>query len=301
MPIDPKLLRKLFAAGTVLAVLAACGFYLRGILKAAHYLPPKATNIAEDVSQVAHDFRMSKSDGERTLFTVQAASFQQFKDGQRIELHDASVTLYGREGTRTDHISGADFQYDKATGDVTAKGEVQIDLEATSPQEKMPKGAIPGVSNVIHLKTSGLVFNENTGLARTNEPIEFQIPDGHGSAVGALYDSKANTLLLESSVKIVTTGRQKATVTGDRATIVKSSQRIVVENAKINQPPRTLTTDKLTLLLRNDNTVERILGSGNIHARREGPKGFERSSTLIGSRREAWAVRDLLLKLLPSA
>jgi lipopolysaccharide export system protein LptA len=275
MPIDPKLLRRLFAAGTILAVLAVCGFYLHGILRTARDRPPAAANIAENISQVAHNFKMSRADGQRTLFTIQAASFQQFKEGQRFELHDASIILYGRDGTRADHISGSDFQYDKATGDVTAKGEVQIDLEATSPPDKLPHGAVAGISNVIHLKTSGLVFNENTGLAQTRELIEFRIPDGGGSAVGATYDSKANTLLLKSAVKIVTAGRQKATVTGDRATIVKSSQRIVVENAKIDQPPRTLTTDKLTLLLRNDNTVERILGSGNIHARREGPKGFD--------------------------
>ncbi|HEY6270661.1 MAG TPA: LptA/OstA family protein [Terriglobales bacterium] len=275
MPIDPKLLRKLFAAGTVLAVLVACGFYLRGILKSRRYRPPVTATIAENISQVAHDFKMSKSDGQRTLFTIQAASFQQFKEGQRFELHDASIILYGRDGTRGDHISGSDFQYDKGTGDVVAKGEVQIDLEATSPAEKLPRGAVAGVSNVIHLTTSGLVFNENTGLAETKGVIEFKIPDGSGSAVGATYDSKANMLSLKSAVRIVTTGRQKATVTGNSATIVKNPQRIVVEKAKIDQSPRILTTDKLTLLLRNDNTVERILGSGNIHARREGPQGFD--------------------------
>lgn len=275
MPIDPKLLRKLFAAGTVLAVLVACGFYLRGILKTARVHAPAPANIAENVSQIAHDFKMSKSDGQRTLFTIQAASFQQFKEGQRFELHDASITLYGRDGDRADHISGSEFQYDKAAGEVTAAGDVQIDLEATAPPDKLPRGAVAGVSNVIHLTTRGLAFNENTGLAQTRELIEFSIPDGNGSAVGAVYDSKANALTLKSAVRITTTGRQKATVTGDSATIVKNPQRIVVEKAKIAQPPRTLTTDKLTLLLRNDNTVERILGEGNIHARREGPKGFD--------------------------
>jgi lipopolysaccharide export system protein LptA len=275
MPLDPKLLRKLFAAGTVMAILTVCGFYVYGMLKSIRGPRPPTTKIAENISQVAHNFKMSRADGQRTLFTIQAASFQQFKDGQRFELHDASIVLYGRDGTRADHISGSDFQYDKATGDVTAKGEVQIDLEATSPPDKLPKGAVAGVSNVIHLKTSGLIFNENTGLAQTRELIEFRIPDASGSAVGATYDSHANTLSLNSAVKLVTTGRQKATVTGQSATIVKNPERIVVQSAKIDQPPRELTTDKLTVLLRNDNTVERILGSGNIHARREGPKGFD--------------------------
>jgi len=276
MPLDPKLLRRLFAAGIMLAILVVFGFYVYGMWKSLRTPgPPKSTKIAENISQVAHNFTVSRADGPRTLFTLQAASLEQFKDGQRSELHDVSIVLYGRDGTRADHISGADFQYDKSTGDVTAKGEVQIDLEATSPPEKLPKGAVAGVSNVIHLKTSGLVFNEITGMAQTRELIEFRIPDASGSAIGAIYDSRANTLSLKSAVKVVTTGRQKATVTGDSASIIKNPQRIVVQSAKIDQPPREITTDKLTVLLRNDNTVDRILGSGNVHARREGPKGFD--------------------------
>src|SRR5215472_16841540 len=276
MPIDPKLLRRLFAAGTILSILVVGGFYLRGLLKSIRNPPPPtSTNIAENISQVTHNFKASRADGQRTLFTIQAASVQQFKEGQRFELHDADIILYGRDGGRADHISGADFTYDKATGDVIAKGEVQIDLEATSPPDKLPKGAVAGVSNVIHLKSRGLVFNENTGLAQTGDLIEFSIPDASGSAVGAMYDSRANELSLKSNVKVVTTGRQKATISGASATIVKNPQRIVVQNAKIDQPPREITTDKLTVLLRNDNTVERILGAGNIHARRHGPRGFD--------------------------
>src|SRR5215472_15288109 len=158
MPLDPKLLRRLFAAGTILAVLAVCGFYVYGMLKSIHARTPPSANIAENISQVAHNFKMSRADGQRTLFTIQAASFQQFKEGQRFELHDASIILYGRDGTRADHISGSDFQYDKSTGDVTANGEVRIDLEATTPAGKQPRETVPGVSNVIHLKSSGLTF-----------------------------------------------------------------------------------------------------------------------------------------------
>src|SRR5215472_12551956 len=159
MPLDPKLLRRLFAGGTVLAILVVCGFYVYGMWKSFRTpRPPNGSQIAENISQIAHNFKMSRADGQRTLFTIQAASFQQFKEGQRFELHDASIILYGRDGTRADHISGSDFQYDKSTGDVTANGEVRIDLEATTPAGKQPRETVPGVSNVIHLKSSGLTF-----------------------------------------------------------------------------------------------------------------------------------------------
>jgi lipopolysaccharide export system protein LptA len=275
MPLDPRLLRKLFAAGAVVAVLVVAAFYLWGLVKNRHQTVYTPQNIPTNVAQIAKEFKYSKSDGQRTLFTIRAARFQQFKDGPSIELHDASIVLYGRDGGRSDHIYGSDFQYNKSTGEVTAKGEVQIDLAATSPVTGLPKPGASDKGNVIHLKTSGLTFNENTRVARTSQRIEFQIPDASGSAVGATYDSLANTLSLKSAVKVVTTGRQKATITGESANILKDPQRIIMQGARIEQPPRAVTTDKLTVFLRDDNTVDHLVGAGNVHALREGPKGFD--------------------------
>src|SRR5215472_5474313 len=168
MPVDPKLLRKFFAVGAILAALVAAGFYLRGIVGARHGPPVAPNNIPQGRIRVAQGFTFSKSEGGRTLFTIQASSFEQFKEGQRYELHDASIILYGKEGNRSDQIFGSDFQYDKSTGDVTAKGEVEIDLQATSPVPGTSKeDASQATRSMVHLKTSGLNFNEKTGLART--------------------------------------------------------------------------------------------------------------------------------------
>jgi lipopolysaccharide export system protein LptA len=275
MALDSKLLRMLFAGGAVLAVLVAAGFYLRSVVtdRGRPFMIPQ--NIPTDVAEIAKEFKFSKSEGGRTLFTIRAASFQQYKEGQRFELHDASITLYGRDGSRSDHIYGSNFQYDKGTGQVTADGEVQIDIQANDPVTPMAKTDRPGPGNVIHLKTSGLTFNENTRVAQTSQRIEFRIPEANGSAVGATYDSLADTLALKSAVKVETTGRQKATITGDKASIVKSPQRIIVDGAKIDQSPRVVSTDKLTVFLRDDNTVDHILGDGNVHAARAGEKGFD--------------------------
>lgn len=279
MPLDPRLLRKLFAAGAVVAVLVVAVFYLRNLVKNRHQTAIVPQNIPQDVAQIAKEFKVSRSEGGRTLFTIQAKSFQQFKEGERFELHDASITLYGRDGSRSDHIYGSDFQYNKSTGDVTAAGEVQIDLGANSPLTGLPRAGAPDTGNVIHLKTSGLSFNENTRIAQTSQRIEFRIPDASGSAIGATYDSQANTLALKSAVKVVTTGRQKATITGDSASVLKSPQRIIMQSARIEQPPRAVTTDKLTVFLRDDNTVDHLVGAGNVHAVREGPKGFDVNAT----------------------
>src|SRR5215472_16022253 len=278
MTLDPRLLRKLFATGAVLAVLVAAGFYLRGIVKSWRQPGVLPNNIPDAAKQVATGFKYSKSDGPRTLFTVQAASFQQYKEGQRYELHDASIILYGREGDRSDQISGSDFEYNKATGEITAKGEVHIDLETNSPVPGIPDAAVPDKSTV-HLKTSGLTFNEESGLAQTKELIEFRIPEASGSAIGATYDSRASVLTLKSSVRLLTTGRQKATVTGQHATILRTPQRIIMQGAQIEQPPRLLSTNQLTIMMRADNTVEKIEGAGAVRALREGAKGFDMNAS----------------------
>src|SRR5215467_7138508 len=169
MPLQPRVLRGLFAGAAVLAIVVATGFYLRGILKARQSFTPPPARIPENIAQTAKGFSFSKSDGPRMLFTIQASSFQQYKDGQRFELHGANITLFGRQGDRADHIYGSDFQYDKTTGNVTAEGEVQIDLEVESPMNKLSqKAPVPSTGNVVHLRTSGLVFNDSTGLAQTN-------------------------------------------------------------------------------------------------------------------------------------
>jgi lipopolysaccharide export system protein LptA len=276
MPLDPKLLRKFFAVGAVVAALVATGFYFRGIMRARRQPQINHSAIPKEAAQVAKGFTFSKSEGGRTLFTIRASSFEQFKEGQRYELRDASIILFGKEGSRSDQIFGSDFEYDKSTGDVTAKGEVEIDLQATSPVPGTSKDAgAQATKSMVHLKTSGLNFNEKTGLAHTKERIEFRVPDAAGSAVGATYDSRGNTLVLRSLVKVTATGRQKADITGQKATILRNPQSIVIEGARMEQPQRAISADKLTVLLRDNNTVDRILGSGNVHAVREGPKGFD--------------------------
>ena len=138
----------------------------------------------------ATGFNLSKSEGGKTLFTIHAASVQQFKEGGKAALHDVSIVVYGRNQDRSDQIYGADFAYDPVAKVVTAEGEVRIDLEANSAGAASPgQTPAPETRNLIHVKTSGLTFNENTGIAQTKAKIEFLVPEGNGSAVGATYDS----------------------------------------------------------------------------------------------------------------
>ncbi|HYX52803.1 MAG TPA: LPS export ABC transporter periplasmic protein LptC, partial [Candidatus Limnocylindrales bacterium] len=282
MPVDPKILRRLFASGAVLAILVAAFFYLRGIIKTSRVTEKLPENIPANVERSGQGFTFSQSQGGKTLFTVHAANFQQYKDGGKAELHDVSITVYGREENRSDYIYGSSFRYDQKSGDISADGEVHIDLDANS--SAVSSGASGGAPSpqesrtLIHVKTSGLTFNRNTGIAKTKEKIEFRVPGANGSAVGANYDSHTNVLALKSNVRLVSTEKEKGTIEGQSATVTKDPRRIVLDHARIQQPPRTMTADKLTVLLKDDNTIDRILGAGQVHAVGEGAKPFEVSA-----------------------
>ena len=75
---------------------------------------------------------------------------------------------------------------------------------------------------LIHLKTSGLTSSRNRVWAETNEKIEFRVPEASGVAVGATDDSHNGVLALKSGVKIVTSDKNRATITGESASISKT-------------------------------------------------------------------------------
>jgi lipopolysaccharide export system protein LptA len=274
MPFDPKRLRKIFAGGAVLVFVIAVGFYLRGLFKAQTVIPDPHRNIPLGVEKSATGFNLSKSEGGKPLFTIHAASAQQYKEGGRAALHDVSITVFGRNQDRSDQIYGSDFAYDPVAKVVTAEGEVRIDLEANSAAATPAGPPAAETKNLIHVKTSGLTFNENTGIAQTKAAIEFRVPEGNGSAVGATYDSHGGVLMLKSAVRMTSSGPRKVTITGQSAIITKNPSKVVVQSARVEEPQRLTSADKVTVFMGDDNDIERIVGSGNLHAESAGAKAF---------------------------
>src|SRR5262249_43544198 len=151
-----------------------------------------------------------------------ASKAVEFKQGGHSELHDVSVVLYGRDASRYDQISGSNFEYDPQSGNVTAKGEVEIDLEANPAGLATPDQAPPReLKDPIHLKTSGLVFNQKTGNAYTKEKVEFSVPQASGSAVGISYTAKTRIFAFESQLRFDMNSEGGAKVVADRGVITR--------------------------------------------------------------------------------
>src|SRR5947209_13730980 len=194
MAFDPKRLRSWFAASAVFIVLVVAGFYFYARWRVHHAIQHAAQKLHVEIQQSTEGFTLSKSEAGRTLFSIHAKRAEQFKQGGRAMLHEVNIIIYGDASDRFDQIYGSEFAYDPASGDVTANGEVHIDLQSNAQGQSLPDQAPPQeLNNPIHLKTSGLSFNQKTGIAHTDQLVEFRVPHTSGSAVGATYEAKSNS------------------------------------------------------------------------------------------------------------
>ncbi|MGH9500273.1 MAG: LPS export ABC transporter periplasmic protein LptC [Terriglobales bacterium] len=264
MPLSITHLRRWFAAAAIALVLLVAGVYFHAKLRVQNALKQVPEKIGVEIQQSATGFTISKSEQGRTWFKIEASKAVQFKQGGKAQLHDVTVTIYGRDSSRYDRISGADFNYDPQAGEISAKGEVQIDLEAnpegtTNPDQDAPRG----LKSPIHLKTSGLVFNQKTGDASTKERVEFSLPQASGSAVGIRYLAATGELRLESEVNILT-GATGVALTAVRAAITKTAHQVWLDHPLMTTATRRCQSDQATVFLRPDNRVSRILATGNI-------------------------------------
>jgi len=70
---------------------------------------PLGKNWHRSPAERAGFFRVPFPNRGTPYFKVQASKAVQFKQGSRVELHDVTITLYGRDSSRFDQIYGADF------------------------------------------------------------------------------------------------------------------------------------------------------------------------------------------------
>jgi lipopolysaccharide export system protein LptA len=267
MPLPIYRLRRLLAVIVVLFIAMVAGTYFYARLRLRNVLKELPNKIGIDIKQTASGFQFSKSDGKRTLFTVEASDLKQFKLDGSAELHNVSIVLYGRDSSRFDQIYGDDFTYDKKSGDITASGEVQIDLEAnptglTGPDQGTPKE----LKNPIHLRTRDLVFNQNSGDASTKARVDFRTPQASGWAVGVDYSAKSNALTLVSQIHVTLGGQDAARLFATHGKITRDPRVIVLDHPRMEREGGTLEAEQATFFLGPDNDVQRVLATGNVNA-----------------------------------
>ena len=267
-------LRRWIALAAALLVVVVAGSYLQRLWRVhgvVQGLPAKLSKLGIEVKQTAEGFSVSKSEQGRTLFTARAKLALQLKDGGRVQLHNVVITIYGRGSDRYDQISGADFEYDPHSGDITAHGPVTIDLVANPKGLLHPDQAPPeDLKEPLHIRTTGLVFNQKTGNGYTHDKVEFSMTTASGWADGASYDSHSGELTLERAVRISTSAPSAADLTAARGLITKSPPQVFLDQVHLTHGTQQVRADRATIFLTAENTIERILGQGAVEVQAAG-------------------------------
>jgi lipopolysaccharide export system protein LptA len=189
------------ALTAVLLAAATGGIYLRRQW-IAHVERVKAPPpLTEDKERQSIGLTLSKGEGDRTIFTVQASKSTDLK-GQDISLlEDVKVTVFGKLGDRHDVIHTQSCRWAKTNGSIVCSGNVQMDLQSALDAEKAKANA-QSRPNVVHVDTSAVTFQQKTGEAETAQPVKFTLPNGNGDGIGATYNAQNGMLKLLKDVRI---------------------------------------------------------------------------------------------------
>jgi lipopolysaccharide export system protein LptA len=267
MRITVKRLRWLIVGLACLLIAVLGGFLVYARYRIRHIGKDLPGKLGMNIQQTANGFVYSQSEKGHTLFTIRASKLVQFKGNGHAVLHDVAITLYGPPGTnREDRVYGSDFDYDQKNGIASAQGEVQIDLQSPQNSGNQTGDGEQAEKSTIHVKASGLVFNQKTGIATTDQPLEFQLPKAAGKAVGASFNSKQGVLALDKQVELTTsTNGEPATVRANHAQLVRDSRQAFLLHAETEFRNERSTADQAIIYFRQDGSAERIDAKGNVH------------------------------------
>lgn len=256
------------AAGLV--ALVVVGFYVARAIRAARR-HIAAAQIPDSVRQQLQTFTYNGMEGGRTVFSIRASRATEFKTGSPALLEDVWINIYGSKGDRNDSIHTRECSYAQKTGGVQCQGEVTIDIRGAKPQSGAPNQAV-------HITTSNITFDGQTGEARSPAPVEFSLPQGHGSGVGVSYRTRAAVVRIDHDVKFdmapnARTGGLPVSVKAASLEVRRDDRKILLGGPVIvKEGDRELSAGNVTALLDEDFHAQQVLAEGNpsIHASHAG-------------------------------
>lgn len=272
----------LIAAGLI--VVAILAFLLVARLRnhsATRDLPARlGINVTEQADHVIY----TQTHAGHTLFKIDAAKVVQISNGVAT-LSDVKIDLYGSEGNRVDLIEGHQFQYDQKAGIARAIGPVEIVMfkpgqsPAIAPKAALPanvadktkiskdlaEAAHTAESEGIRVKTSGLVFDQASGVAETHEHLDFVLAQGSGSGDGALFDSQSGHMVLDRNVVMhITRTGGSIDLQAAHAEFERGSLVCTLRNASLAERKTTVQAGTAVILFREDGTAQNLDAAGTL-------------------------------------
>jgi len=160
--------------------------------------PPAPAYVDRQLSGIS----FSKVEGNKTIYKVEASHSTDFKGDAASLLEDVKITVFGKDQNRNDVLHTRTCRYTKSQENIDCSGLVQMDLMSADDAKLLKEQPELDVARVVHVETKGVVFERNTGVAKTEEPIIFRLPNGTGEARGVEYRSNEGVLQLEHDVRL---------------------------------------------------------------------------------------------------
>lgn len=269
-------MRTLVLAAGVLLVVALVVFLAIGKWKSPFNRRDLPQRLGLDIQQEANGWTYTHGLRGHTLYKIHASKLVQLKESKHVLLHDVKIELFGEDGSRVDRIEGKEFEYDPEEGTAKATGPVEITLMRPGVAPAIAPKATPGQlvadktkplataaktasSGEIHVKTVGLAFDQNSGVARTDQQVEFSMTQGAGSAQGASYDSQKGLLTLDQSVELNTQrGGTTVQLHAQHAEFEHDAQLCRLHAATTDYRGAKVTAGDAKILFRSDGSAVRL-------------------------------------------
>jgi len=270
-------LRTLVLVAGVLLLAALVVFLAVGKWKNPFNRRDMPQRLGIQIQQEGNGVTYTQAHGGHTLFKIHASKVVQYKQGTAL-LHDVKIELYGEDGKRVDRIDGNEFLYDQNTGIAVASGPVEITLmrpgvapaivpKATAGQavsEKLKGAPVAAVAETaargeIYVKTSGLTFDQKSGVATTRQHVDFSMVQGKGSSMGAAYDSQQGLLVLDRAVELTThRGIESVLIHAQHAEFERDSQICLLRSATASYRGGNAAAGNAKVLFRQDGSAVRL-------------------------------------------
>jgi lipopolysaccharide export system protein LptA len=165
--------------------------------------PVKPARLPEELHSTAKNWSWSQSSKDSPMVEVRAHDVREVKDSSRLELIDVELKVFSKAGDTYDLIRSKKAEFDQPADKIYSDGEVTIvlGLPAGGPPE-------PG-ERYVEIKTSGLAYDNKSGVASTDRPVHFQFENGEGNCIGAVYDASKHYLWMKSQAEVIGAGPQE--------------------------------------------------------------------------------------------
>jgi lipopolysaccharide export system protein LptA len=270
-------LRTLVLGAGVLLVVALVVFLAVGKWKNPFNRSDLPQRLGIEIQSDSGGVTYTQARGGHKQIELHASKAVELKD-KHLLLHDVKIELYGEDGNRVDRIEGAEFEYDQKAGTAIAAGPVEITLMrpgvAPAIAPKAATGEVVGgkrkgapVASVaeaaargqIHVKTSGLTFDQKSGVATTSQRVVFSMVQGAGSSMGATYDSQNGLLVLERAVELTTQrGAETVQIYAQHAEFERGSLLCRLRAANADYQGGEAMAGDATILFREDGSAVRL-------------------------------------------